>query len=142
MRAIATGIEYTTHHTCGFRDVDPYGHMNMVTYYAEFTDHRFTALRERFGLDLNAIRKLPIAFFTTKVEIEYRRPVLCDEKYSITSKVTGVDEQVCEIEAVLAKSDGTVAARCRFLATCVDMATGRRTSWPAGFVERFYVADA
>lgn len=138
MSTMKNPIAHTTHHHCGFRDVDPFGHMNMANYYAYFVDHRFAALRDRFALTVKAIKELPIGFFTVKSEIEYKRQVRCDESFSITSQVIRADERQCDVECVLTLANGAVASRCTMTIVCVDMATGRGTPWPQGFMDRFY----
>jgi acyl-CoA thioester hydrolase len=124
-------------HRCGFRDIDPFGHMGMVAYYAYFADHRFAALRDRFGLDLKAIGRLTFGFFTTETKVQYLRQIRCDEPFTITSKVVANDDTSCLVECVLTKQDGSAAARCSMSVACVDLKSGRMTTWPEDFMERF-----
>lgn len=132
-------IVFHTTHRAKFSEVDPYGHVNTQHYLAYFLDHRFTGCRENLGLDLKEIGKLPILFPTTSVTIDFKRPILGDEEFSIESKVVEVSEQKCIVECSMTKSNKDIASTCRFEFTCVDKKTGKTTPWPAGFIDRFFI---
>ncbi|MHA0111627.1 hypothetical protein ACXYUI_31730, partial [Klebsiella pneumoniae] len=72
--------------------------MNTLHYVAYFINHRFTALRERFELDLEKINGLDIAFYTRNLDVAFLRPVLGDQLFSITSAILESDSFTCKIE--------------------------------------------
>ena len=107
-------------------------------YVSYFLTHRFTALRERFDLGLQAIDALPYAIYTKHMELDFLRPVLGDRSFSISSVVTSHAAKTCRIECKMFDERDRTFATCLFDFTCVDKKSGKSMHWPEGFLERFY----
>lgn len=132
-------IVFTTQGRATFSEVDPFGHVNTQHYLAYYLNHRFTGLREEIGLDLKTLAELPVAFFTSKVEIDFIKPLFGDDEYNITSQFDefGVSNCLVSMTMKSAKRD-TVISKCRLTMVCVDPRLGKPVSWPSDLVQKFF----
>jgi len=121
---------YHSTHRCSFVELDPFGHMNTVHYLSHYLEHRFIGMREVSGLDLKAIHKLSIIFVTKDVKIDFIRPILGDEIFHITSRVTEMMEKDCRVECDMKNSHDQLLSKCQFTFTCVDKRTQKSAPWP------------
>jgi acyl-CoA thioester hydrolase len=121
-----------------FRDVDPYGHMNMAAYLAYYVDHRFEGMRIFLQMGLKEIIALPVAYHTRSVNIEYLRPLLADQEFRIRSYVSSLKRSQCLVDLEMIEVDGQVASTAHMRIGCIDKATGRPCGWPPGLMERFF----
>lgn len=131
-------IVFETRQRVKFRDVDPYGHMNMAHYLSYYADHRFEGMRLFVGLDVAEIMALPIAFHTRNVAIEYVRPLFADQEFVIRSWVSELGRSQCHVAFEMRDLDGNVASSGAMKIGCIDKATGRVCAWPPGLMERFF----
>lgn len=131
-------IVFETRHRVRFREIDPYGHMNMVNYLAYFADHRFEGMRTFVAMGMKELEELPIAFHTRSVELEYLRPLFADQEFVIRSHMSEVKRSQCYVDFEMSGVDGTKLATCRMRYGCIDKATQRPGGWPPGLIERFF----
>lgn len=131
-------IVFETNHRVRFREVDPYGHMNMAHYLTYYADHRFEGMRRFVGLDLDAIAALPIAFFIRNVVIEYLLPLVADQEFVIKSHITELKRSQCHVAFAMIASDGRDMSTATMRVGCIDRASGRPCGWPPGLMERFF----
>ena len=131
-------IYFETRHRVRFRDVDPYGHMNMSYYLTYFSDHRFEGMRQFIGLDFREIEALPVAFHIRNAEIEYLRPLVADQEFMIRSHVAELKRSQCIVAFEMLDADLQKVATCRMRTGCIDKASGRPCGWPEGLMERFF----
>ena len=131
-------VDFVTTHRASFQEIDQYGHLNTMYYVSYFLTHRFTALRERFELGLQAIHALDIGLYTKHMELSFLRPVVGDRAFSISSSVTSRTEETCRIECKMFDEQARTLATCALDLTCVDKKSGKCVPWPEGFLERFY----
>lgn len=135
---IGAAIVFESVHRVRFRDVDPYGHMNMAHYLAYYGDHRFEGMRRFIGLDLKAIAELPIAFHTRSVEIEYLKPLVADQEFKILSYVAELRRSQCYVALEMQNESSEKVSTARMRIGCIDKVTGRPCGWPGGLMERFF----
>ena len=138
MTDLTKPILFETRHRVRFREVDPYGHMNMAYYVAYYSDHRFEGMREFIGLDFKGIDALPVAFHIRSVEVEYLRPLVADQEFVIRSSVVELKRTQCVVELKMTDKDEQVVSTCRMRIGCIDKATGRICAWSDGLMERFF----
>jgi acyl-CoA thioester hydrolase/thioesterase-3 len=131
-------IVFETRHRVQFREIDAYGHMNMLHYLTYFSDHRFEGMRRFIGLGLQEIDDLPIAFHVRHVEIDYQRPVLRDQEFVIRSHMAEIGRAQCYVALDMSDAEGQRLATCRMRIGCIDRTTQRPCAWPAGLMERFH----
>lgn len=131
-------IVFETRHRVRFREVDPYGHMNMSYYVTYFSDHRFEGMRQFVGLDYRGIEALPIAFHIRSVEVEYLRPLFADQEFIIRSHVSELKRSQCIVDYHMVDLDDQKVAECRMRIGCIDKTSGRPCGWPEGLMERFF----
>jgi acyl-CoA thioester hydrolase len=122
-----------------FREVDPYGHMNMACYLAHYIDHRFDGMRDVIGLGLAEIAALKVAFHTRSITIEYLRPLLADQEFRIRSYVSELKRSQCLVDLAMIAQDGQTASTAQMRIGCIDKASGRPCGWPPGLMERFFL---
>jgi YbgC/YbaW family acyl-CoA thioester hydrolase len=123
-----------------FREIDAYGHMNMVHYLTHFIDHRFEGMRRFLKLDLPELMALPIAFHTRHLEIDYVRPLQADAVFVVTSRLTELKNATCHVLCEMHDEGEQLVSTCRMRIGCIDKSTGKPCAWPAGLMERFYEA--
>lgn len=131
-------IIFETRHTVRFREVDPYGHMNMAHYLTYFSDHRFEGMKTFIGLDYREIDALPVAFHIRNVELEYLRPLFADQDFTIRSFVSELKHGQCYVDFEMLDGDSQVVSKCKMRIGCIDKTSGRPCIWPKGLMERFF----
>jgi len=119
------------HHTCELSvrtyECDAYGHVNNANYlnYLEYARHEYL---KSVGFDYVGCIAAGYGLYVTRIEIDYRRPALLDDRLTIESKalkkgaVSGVMEQTIRL------GDDTVA-QARVSWAFVD-STGRPSRIP------------
>lgn len=130
-------IVFHTKHRAKFHEIDPFGHLNNVHYLGYYNEHRWTGLRERLNLGLQEASKLPFAFYTKHIAINYLRPIFGDEEFEIKSWVDEQTEHECTVKAEIYKN-GSVVSNFQMQLVCVDAKTGRKQPWDQIFMNRFY----
>lgn len=130
--------QFDTTHVAKFREIDPYGHMNTVYYLDYFIEHRFEGMRS-IGIDLHVINDLPVAFFMKTVKLDLAMPVLAEEHFKITSKVSDIHEKgaIVLCDMVSCKTEKKHAS-CQFDLICVDKKNQRPCPWPYDFMALFF----
>lgn len=131
-------IQFLTSHKPRFFEIDPYGHLSAVHYLAYFMDHRFTGLAKFCGFDAKELAGLPVGFYTSKVTLEYKRPVFHDMAFDITSIPTTWNDVGTTVRCEMTLGEGKVAAVCTMDIVCVDKKTGKPCPWPEGLFARFF----
>ena len=131
-------IVFETRHRVRFREIDRYGHMNMVNYLAYFADHRFEGMRTYMGLGTRELEDLPIAFHTRSVELDYRRSLFADQEFVIRSHIAELKRSQCYVDLTMSDADDQVVATCRMRIGCIDKGAQKPCGWPPGLMERFY----
>lgn len=128
---------FHTTHQANFSVVDAFAHMGTVQYASFFIEHRWIGLRG-IGLDLATVNGLPVYFATKSMNINFERPIRCDEAFSITSRVVEWRESDCLTHCEMNKADGKLAASCELIIVCVSKATNRATPWTSDVLDRFF----
>lgn len=131
-------IHFETRHRVRFRDVDPYGHMNMAYYLQYYSDHRFEGMRIFVGLDFRGLEDLPIAFHVSTAEIAYLKPLVADQEFVVRSHISELKRSQCIVSFEMTDMDGQIVSRCTMRIGCIDKGTGRPRGWPDGLMERFF----
>jgi len=137
-------VVFETRHRVQFREIDPYGHMNMAYYLLYYSDHRFEGMRTFIGLDLKDIAALDIGFHIRTVTIEYLRPIVADQEFMIRSHIAELGHGQCEVDFAMIGTDTGTDAGNKTLSTarmrigCINKSSGRPCAWPPGLMERFY----
>lgn len=130
-------ILFHSKHRAKFHEIDPFGHLNNIHYLGYLNEHRWIGLRHHLGLGLAETSKLPFAFYTKRVEINYLRPIFGDEEFEIKSWVADLSESECTVEAQIHKGEKLVSD-LKMQLVCVDVKTGKKQAWDAEFMRRFY----
>ena len=132
-------IVFTTRHRVRFRDLDPYGHVNMAHYLAYYGDHRFEGMRTFLGLSFAEIESLPTAFVVRHVEIDYLQPLRGDVEFLIRSRLIDVSRVQCVVGLEMVDPDGTLEySRARMRIASMDRVAGKPMAWPPGLMARFF----
>jgi YbgC/YbaW family acyl-CoA thioester hydrolase len=130
-------VIFKSTHRATFHEIDPYGHLSNIHYLAYYNENRWIGMREQLKLGMREISKLPFAFYTSKIEIKYLRPILGDEEFEISSWVDEQGETDCTVRATIHKGDRLISEFAMNL-TCVDGKTGKRQPWDQDFMNQFY----
>ena len=134
-------IVFETTHTVQFSDLDSYGHVGTGRYGAFYVDHRMQGLRERIGWNARKLAELPYAVWVRRLEIDFIRPLMPDQAFTITSFVREFRGPDAVIELTMTDGSGKRLSCAVMTAACVDKATGRGKDWPADAVAEFYEAE-
>lgn len=133
-------LVFRTTHRAKFEEIDPFGHLNVNHYLSYFSENRFQGQREMLGLRIKDLAKVPIAFHTGHIEMDFQKPVFLDDAFIIESKISDVTEKSCVINSTMSKPDDQeyVHATAKFIMVCVDKKTGKPTAWPENFIRQFF----
>lgn len=133
-----TPVIYKTTHRIKFSDLDPYNHVRTAVYSAYYVDHRMEGLREHVGWDLKTLAKLPFMVWVRRMEIDFIRPAVGDQKITITSFVREFHGSDALIECSMVAEDGKNVSRCLMTVAYVDKNTDRAMDWPADTMALFF----
>jgi acyl-CoA thioester hydrolase len=131
-------VHFVSRHRARFHELDPFGHMNTNHYLAYFTENRFIGHRDFLHLDLKALARFPIEPHIRKVELEFIRPVLADDEFTVESYLSEVGETDCLVWATMTSATGKLLATCKFYIVCVDKKTRKAIEWPENFIRLFF----
>lgn len=131
-------IRFETEYVANFEDLDINAHVTTSRYSSIFLQHRFSGLRQ-IGLDLRTINDLPVAIYTTKIDIEFLRPVFAEQRVLIQSEVTEWDEKSCEVLCKMHDERDKLTTKCRMLFSCIDKKNNKPTTWPEDFKRKFFI---
>lgn len=116
-----------------FSDLDPYGHVNNVTYLEYFQEGRIR-------LNSALWRDLPegtphTGVVVAQADIDYLRPMLSrPDGYDLWSWVSSVGNRSMVMESLICEpGTDTVMSRCRVVLVFFDSAAGRSVEPPAGY---------
>lgn len=129
---------FVTNHRARFSEIDPHQILNNEHYLSYFMDHRMTGLRENLGWDLKTMMTLPIFFVVRSVAIDYKRPVIGDVPFKITSRVLEAKDTDIDVGCEMLAEDGKLHATCRMTVTALDPKSRKPTSWPEDIKNLFF----
>jgi acyl-CoA thioester hydrolase len=133
-----TPLVFKTTHRIKFSDLDPYNHMRTAAYAAYFVDHRMEGLCDNIGWDTKALESLPFMAWVRRLEIDFVRPALGDQKVTITSFVREFRGPDAHVECKMVDEGGKELARCVMVVAYVDKATKRAADWTPDAIAQFY----
>lgn len=138
MFSFSDPIVFKSSHRPRFFEIDPYGHMSIVHYLAYFTEHRFRGLAEFCGLDMKKVNALDVAFYSSSMTMDFKRPVFLDTSFDITSFVAEYTETTALVACEMKTQEGKLLSNSTFTLTCVDKKTGKACPWPADVLGLFF----
>lgn len=97
-----------------FRDVDAMGHVNNAVYATYLEQARTLYAREVMGVGLERINSV-----LAQLEISYRRPILLEERVTVTLDVPELGESSVPMEYEI-RADGEVVATASTVQVFVD----------------------
>ncbi len=77
-----------------FSDLDPYGHVNFKHYFDYVISTRLIFMENKFGLTLDKLAKSGFAFYATRGEIDFLRPITGIKILDIKSHVSAIKDDV------------------------------------------------
>jgi len=131
-------IVFKTSHQIRFSDLDPYNHMGTGKYATYFVDHRMEGLRENLGWDLKTLEASPFLAWVRRIEIDFIRPALGDQRVTITSFVREFRGPDAIIECTMVGAAGQNLSRCLMTVAYVDRTTHRAKDWPPDIMALFF----
>lgn len=123
--------------------IDINGHMN-VAYYVLAFDYAVDTLWFDFGLTNEHIRMNNSSTFAAESHVLYRRELLVDDPFVVTTQILAYDEKrIHQFQRMYHATDGFLAATAEWMNLHVDMTTRRVAPWPAPILQSIgRVADA
>lgn len=110
--------------------IDINGHMN-VAYYVLAFDFAVDALWMDFGLTNEHILSNNSSTFAAESHVMYRRELLLDDPYIVTTQVLAYDEKrIHQFQRMYHAEQGFLAATAEWMNLHVDMSTRRVAPWP------------
>jgi acyl-CoA thioester hydrolase len=131
-------VIFKTTHRIKFSELDPYNHLRTAVYASYYVDHRMTGLREYAGWDLKTLAKLPFMVWVRRMEIDFLRPAVGDQKITITSFVREFRGPDAHIECKMVDEAGMEVSRCLMIVAHVEKGTNRASDWPADAMAPFF----
>ncbi|MDX1600269.1 MAG: thioesterase family protein [Anaerolineales bacterium] len=123
-------LVFETQHSINFSDLDPYNHLGTAAYARYYVDHRMTGLREYIGWDLKTLAELPFMVWIRRLEVDFLKPAVGDQRVEITSYVREFKGPDAYIECKMADESGEEISRCLMVVACVSKETNRSMDWP------------
>ncbi|MDA1062907.1 MAG: thioesterase family protein [Proteobacteria bacterium] len=124
--------------------IDINGHMN-VAYYVLAFDLAVDTLWFDFGLSNEHIRANNSSTFAVESHVIYRRELLLDDSFVVTSQILAFDQKrIHQFQRMYHATEGYLAASAEWLNLHVDMTTRRVSPWPGEIlqaIERVSVAQ-
>lgn len=137
-----TPMIYKSTHTIKFSELDPYNHLRTAVYSSYFVDHRMDGLRDYAGWDLKTLGKLPFMTWVKRMEIDFIKPAVGDQKITIESFVREFRGPDAFIECNMTDASGKAISHCLMVVACVDKSTNRSMDWPAAAMNLFFHEQA
>jgi len=110
--------------------IDINDHMN-VAYYLLAFDKAVDALWERFGLTEDYIRAHGSSTIAVESHVTWRREIVEDEPFIITSNILAFDEKrIHQFQRMYHAEDGFLAATCEWMNLHFDTDRRRVAPWP------------
>ncbi len=110
--------------------IDINGHMN-VAYYVLAFDLAVDSLWLDFGLSNEHIQANDSSTFAAESHILYRKELLRDDPFIVTSQILAFDEKrIHQFQRMYHASQGYLAASAEWMNLHVDMKTRRVSPWP------------
>lgn len=130
-------IQFITKHRSRFDEMDPNGHLNSTSYLNYFSENRHEGHRKVLNQSLFDLAKLPFAIHTKSVNIEYIKPIILDEEFSIISEVKEFGNSSALISFKLLNSKEKISATCEMTVVCISKSTFKPDAWPEDFKKLF-----
>ena len=115
--------------------IDINGHMN-VAYYVLAFDLAVDTLWLDFGLSNEHIAANNSSTFAAESHVLYRREMLLDDPYVVTSQILAFDEKrIHQFQRMYHATEGYLAASAEWMNLHVDMTTRRVAPWPENILQ-------
>jgi len=117
-----------------FTQIDPYGHLNAARYAELLINHRITAVQDQLGVvTLDIAKNLGVAFFISRLDIQYISPVFLGEELEIASWVDKIEDSAFRLRMVISgEKNRKVRAIATEMIQTVDIKTGKPVACPKG----------
>ena len=127
---------YTIQRRVRWHQLDPAGHMNSAWYLSLMEE---AVLESGLAAGWNMQRSMDegIVLFAREHRVEYLRPALMDETFTVTTYISHVRRATALRHYVFRLASGEMLARAQTLWVWVDPASGRPTPIPPGFMDSF-----
>ena len=127
---------YTTQRRARWHQLDPAGHMNSAWYLGLMEE---AAMESGLSVGWTAQRSLDegLAVFAREHRVEYLRPALMDDEFTITTYISHVRRATALRHYVFRLTSGELIARAQTLWVWVNPTSGRPMPIPAGFMDSF-----
>lgn len=90
------------------------------------------------GFYIKDLSKIPIAFHTIKIELEFKLPVFLDDEFHIESSIEELGTTSCVIRSKLSNEKGAHCASAQFKMVCIDKKSLKPCPWPEDFIGKFF----
>lgn len=117
-------------------DVDMIGHVNHAQYLVYMEWARFEWLRDA-GLTLEELTKRNLLPVVVRVEIDYKKELIMDEKVNVVSEALRLGNKSAVIGQRVMDAEGNTACEAEVTVVMIDATSRRATSLPEEFREAF-----
>ena len=124
--------------TVGAADIDAYNHVNNAVY-VTWCDRSAWDHSAALGLPIERCLELDRGMAVVRTVIQYLRPALLGDVVHIATWIVPVESRLRVRRRFQIKriADDVTLARAEIEYVCIELSSGRPTSWPPEFRERY-----
>ena len=105
-------------------ELDAGGGVNHATYIHYLEEGRNEYARS-IGIDFTEFRKAGYEFVIAGLEIQYKKPLLAQNKFYVTAKIESYDEKRLNFEQEIYLDNNVLVAKAMVRVACVELKTGK-----------------
>jgi acyl-CoA thioester hydrolase len=119
-------------------DIDMNQHVHASRYFDYVLAARYDQMARCYKMAMEEFLKLGLGWFVRSSFIEYKRPLLLGEFFTVATWVDEIDEQTVKVRfQITKKSNGKMASEGYCCYTMVNLATGRAEAIPDWIAEKY-----
>lgn len=121
-------------------EIDMFRHVHSSKYLDYVLHARFDQMERCYGMSMDEFFKMGLGFVVKTSHIEYKRPLVLAEKFTVTTWVEGISGADVEVRFEIRKKETSKPAAAGWcLFTMTQLETGRAATIPNSIIEKYAI---
>ena len=121
-------------------EIDMFRHVHSSKYLDYVLNARFDQMERCYGMSMEEFFKMGLGFVVKTSHIEYKRPLVLAEKFTVTTWVEGISGADVEVRFEIRKKETSKPAAAGWcLFTMTQLETGRAATIPNSIIEKYAI---
>lgn len=121
-------------------EIDMFRHVHSSKYLDYVLNARFDQMERCYGMAMEEFFKMGLGFDVKTSHIEYKRPLVLAEKFTVTTWVEGISGADVEVRFEMRKKETSKPAAAGWcLFTMTQLETGRAATIPNSIIEKYAI---